>query len=244
MGRVRPARLERRRCGAAAHQPPCRDDDRLAPAADFLVCHRTRSCAGPASRDPAIRHRGPGARFGSVPRKGLPDPYVAVDSAAVGHHASARSLEIFGERQLERHLRSVPYHQRAARIRYALWQRSAVFTEGRYEGGGIRHRVRGVSCTGRGTRARECESAATLRAAFQRRRRFHHRAAAAARSASLVAGVRSVPQPVGVLRSRRRAPGQRRWVALSPGRRSLDVALYRAADAQYRLADDEGAAGG
>ena len=108
----------------------------------------------------------------------------------------------------------------------------------------VRHRLRSVPRAEHRARGRQPQPAPALHVAPDRPRRSDHRAADAARPAALVAGVRPVPRRLGVLRCRRRAPGQQRGAAVSPRRRAVEDALRRATDAQPRRADDAGVARG
>ena len=159
-------------------------------------------------------------------------------------HPPART-GVLRDGPLEQHLYRLPRHERQA----ASSTRRSDRSRSRRRSSTRRVAEFGIACEachGPSTEhaRRQPQSAAPLRVASDRPRRCDHRAADAARPAALVAGLRPVPRRLGVLRCRRRAPGKQRGAAVSARRRAVEDAVRRAADAQCRLADDEGAARG
>ena len=144
----------------------------------------------------------------------LPGAYLVAEQRwiprRIGGPASARRNAVLRDRPLEQHLYRLPRDQRQAAVRHAVRLAADRDPGRRHDGRRVRHRLRVVPRAERSARGGEPQPAAALRAASDRRGRPDDRPADAARPAALVAGLRPVPRRLGVLRCRRRAPGQQR----------------------------------
>ncbi len=141
---------------------------------------------------------------------------------------------VLGDRALEQHLYRLPRHARQAGVRHAVRVRSARDAGGPDDRRRVRDRLRVVPRPGEAHVRANAESAPPLR--------LHLTGASTRRTVqptrldrdTLLAGLRSVPRHVGVLRRRRRAAANSRRPALPSRRRALGDALRRAANRQRR----------
>ena len=225
-GPGRPMRLERRgdefwaefddpRLGGrparpTAHHPAGGDDHRLAPPEHLLVLDRARAGAQRAARRLPARRR-------------------ALDAPQRGGPGAARTGRGDARRALERRLHRLPHDARQDPLRYPVPLRADPRSVSRHHRRRARHRLRSVSRTGRRARRRQPEPVAPLRAPRRRRARSDHRRTDAPRPAALVAGLRPVPQHLGVSRPDGRARGQRRRPAVPARRRAAGDPLRRPA---------------
>ena len=210
LGGVRRSRLGGRPARPTAHHPAGGDDHRLAPPEHLLVLDRARASPQRAAR-------------------GLPARREALDAPQRRRAGAAGTGGGDARRALERRLHRLPHDARQDPLRHPVSLRADPRSIGRHHRRRARHRLRGMPRTGRRARRRQPEPVAALRAPRRRRARRDHRRADAPRPAALVAGLRPVPQHLGVPRLDGRARGQRRRPAVPARRRVAGDPLRRPA---------------
>ena len=208
MGGVRRPRLGGTRRRAPPHQPAGGPDDGVAPPERLLVRHRARPRAERAAG-------------------GVPAQRSEVGAAQLARAAPPGAVARDARRPLERGVHRVPHDAGPDRLRHALPLGAVRRAGDRHHGGGVRHRLRVVPRPRRDPPRGQPQPPPALRTPPRARRRPDHRAAGHPRSGAVVAGLRAVPQRVGVLRRRGRAAGEPRGAALPTWRRAAGHAVHR-----------------